>query len=392
MKIIAAKCILFIALLPAFARAECEFIAKDNSRLDALLAGQKADLTAFEKQLADTEAACQNEQKGLSLQGATAATAESCVALRENAVIQWKLTGSSEKCSASITKLKKAITAFKDERSEPFRDDMEKLMELHGAYGSELPECSGELAHAAGVKAESEAVLARSFAAIKTAKADIQDFEKLGGTTRGFAQKSDAAVLRCEGKAPLLATPEPLPALPSFVPRGTSPNDESTITGEIGKEKLGQPGGSAGHSRPKPEAREVGAAAPAASTVTSSPSSSSSPKSQEVVRYRGSLVHPNFNGSEKWLTGELSPQSANKHPSTLPASVGGVLWQAPKDPMKIEMELEGSVATSGRNRSPASLGGENSSSMDGARAEGGTTIFERVSKRYRRTELFRGAR
>lgn len=188
--------VLALLALASPARA-CELIQDDNNRLAKKHNALAGALQQLEANLVLLETTCQNEQKLISAKGAQAATAESCVALKENAAMNRDLTSSSRKCSTQIALVEKQVHAFTEQHMAPFEEGMRGVMEVDKMARQALPHCGAQFRKATQIHEAAEATLVRSRAALAKSRDDISRFTKLGDTTSLFATKTQAAVDRC---------------------------------------------------------------------------------------------------------------------------------------------------------------------------------------------------
>ena len=188
--------VLALLALASPARA-CELIQDDNNRLAKKHNALAGALKQLEANLVLLETTCQNEQKLISSKGAKAATAESCVALKENAAMNRDLTSSSRKCSTQIALVEKQVHAFTEQHMAPFEEGMRGVMEVDKMARQALRHCGAQFRKATQIHEAAEATLVRSRAALAKSRDDISRFTKLGDTTSLFATKTQAAEDRC---------------------------------------------------------------------------------------------------------------------------------------------------------------------------------------------------
>jgi len=293
--------LLLLALCPLKGEADCLHVAEGNQFLAGMLKRRQVSVANFEGELAKMEQACQREQAQISRDGARAATAESCVALEESAFMNRLLTRSSENCATQIDRIKEATEILTSSFVEPFEAEMAEVAAMHQDPEVQrfLPECQQQFQASAVIHGHSTELLDRAKAAIARSQTDILQFTALGNTTRGHAESSEAAVIRCGGHVrPFTAIPlESGKGLPvGAAPRGKSLNPQSTVTGEIGGRKLT----GAGSTESVASLRPGEAGASGASAITGAGSGAGT---AEASRGNGTGLHVPLARRNEALTG-----------------------------------------------------------------------------------------
>lgn len=235
--------------------ASCHFIEQSNGKLADHLGQLKLSLTQFEQSMLSMEQACQREQSVFAAKSAAAATAESCVALKESAAMNQRLSTSSRTCATQIQQVHRNIDILNQLHLGPFASDMDSIKDRYKGAESYLPHCANAFREGNSMRDQTHATLQRSYAAVAKGKKDEAHFTALSAQTGQFAQTSQAAVNRCVGEVQPLVAGAAGPTggmnVPP-VPGGQHPQDESTVTGKIGNETLASlvGNGSAGSASP----------------------------------------------------------------------------------------------------------------------------------------------
>lgn len=219
----------------------CTPIQKDIRRLDKKLSSLMLQLSQYESNIVATENHCQRAEVSIAQNGASSSTAESCVAFKETAELNSRLTKKSEACSAKIDTLRKNTENFSSTVVSPFQTSMHSISKMHLGMKAALPECADFFAQSREMHEQSINTVNKARALIEKAQKDIQHFTELGNKTRSFSKQSQAASDQCGTSGSIVtnamvAPPQP-PSNTVKVLKGHSSRPGSTITGAPKEEK-----------------------------------------------------------------------------------------------------------------------------------------------------------
>ena len=217
--------------LPALA---CEQIRSANQGLQSQLNLERKIQARFEEQMEMDSTKCQTLASKASALAAKVASAESCVALRENAAMNRQLNGISENCATNFLQFQQTLEGVKETFYSPFHSSIDLMVQEDQGDNYIQRICPSEISETADVLNDANSFQNRANRDIAQAKTNFEKFSALAAQTKQFENVTQAGYDRCAADQEQVATgldPTGGRQPAAVTPKGHSQNGESSITG-----------------------------------------------------------------------------------------------------------------------------------------------------------------